>query len=129
MSNAPPLKLLTPDFKRQEVRNRMATITYIEFNGTPHTVEVKDGVSVMKAAINNNIPGIVAECGGACACATCHIYVDEQWMDKLPPMENIERDMLDFASGVQTNSRLSCRLTAGPELEGLVVKMPESQYS
>ncbi|MNY66772.1 Ferredoxin-6 [compost metagenome] len=83
----------------------------------------------MKAAINNNIPGIVAECGGACACATCHIYVDEQWMDKLPPMENIERDMLDFASGVQTNSRLSCRLTAGPELEGLVVKMPESQYS
>lgn len=107
----------------------MTTITYIEFNGTEHAVEVKDGLTLMKAAINNNIQGIVAECGGACACATCHIYVDDQWMDKLSPMENMERDMLDFASGVQANSRLSCQIAVEPKLEGLVVKMPESQYS
>lgn len=105
----------------------MAKITYIEFNGKPHVVEVKDGWSVMKGAVHNSIPGIVAECGGACACATCHVYVDEAWRDRLKPIQDVEREMIEFAADVRENSRLACQITARPELDGLTVRMPETQ--
>ncbi|WP_449434616.1 2Fe-2S iron-sulfur cluster-binding protein [Pseudomonas putida] len=107
----------------------MTRVTYIEFNGTQHDIEANDGLTLMKVAVNNDINGIVAECGGACACATCHVYVDEQWLAKLPPMDNTEHDMLDFAAGVQANSRLSCQIKVSAGLDGIVVRMPDSQFS
>ena len=106
----------------------MAKITYIEHDGTEHTVEVKNGLSVMEGAIRNNVPGIDADCGGACACSTCHVYVDPAWTDKLPPVEPMEEDMLDFAYKPQPGrSRLTCQLKVTPALDGLVVQMPEKQ--
>jgi 2Fe-2S ferredoxin len=106
----------------------MARITYIEFNGTAHEVEVAEGMTVMEGARDNNIPGIEADCGGACACSTCHVYVDPAWIDKLPPREAMEEDMLDFASEPDPElSRLTCQLRVTPELDGLVVRMPEKQ--
>ena len=106
----------------------MAKITYIEFNGTEHVVDVKAGLSVMEGAVKNNIPGIDADCGGACACATCHVYVQAPWLDKLPPKSDMEETMLDFAQELEPNSRLSCQIKVTPELEGLVVKTPKSQH-
>ena len=106
----------------------MAKITYIEHDGTPHEVDVKTGLSVMEGAVKNNIPGIDADCGGACACATCHVYVDEQWLDKTGEKSAMEESMLDFAEGVEPNSRLSCQIKVSDELDGLVVRMPESQH-
>ena len=106
----------------------MAKITYIEHDGTEHTVEVKNGLSVMEGAIRNNVPGIDADCGGACACATCHVYVDEAWLSKTGSKSTMEESMLDFAEGVQDNSRLSCQIKVSDELDGLVVTMPESQH-
>ncbi|MDD3838639.1 MAG: 2Fe-2S iron-sulfur cluster-binding protein [Phenylobacterium sp.] len=106
----------------------MAKITYIEFDGTEHVVDVKSGLSVMEGAVKNNIPGIDADCGGACACATCHVYVDEAWRDKTGSMSAMEESMLDFAENVETNSRLSCQIKVSDELDGLVVRMPESQH-
>ena len=106
----------------------MAKVTYIEFNGTPHTVDVKVGNSVMEGAIKNNVPGIDADCGGACACATCHVYVDEAWRDKTGEKSAMEESMLDFAEGVEENSRLSCQIKVSDALDGLVVRMPESQH-
>jgi len=106
----------------------MAKITYIEQNGTEHVVDVADGLSVMEGAVNNMIPGIDADCGGACACATCHVYVDENWLGKLDAKDDMEQTMLDFAPDVQENSRLSCQIKVSPELDGLVVRMPESQH-
>ena len=106
----------------------MAKITYIENDGTEHSVEVRNGLSVMEGAIRNNVPGIDADCGGACACATCHVYVDEAWRDKTGSTTAMEESMLDFAEGVQENSRLSCQIKVSDELDGLVVRMPESQH-
>ena len=106
----------------------MAKIIYVEFNGTEHAIDVKNGLSVMEGAVKNNIPGIDADCGGACACATCHVYVDEAWLDKTGDRSAMEDSMLDFAEGVETNSRLSCQIKVTDELDGLRVTMPESQH-
>ena len=106
----------------------MAKITYIEFNGAEHVVDVKNGLSVMEGAVKNNIPGIDADCGGACACATCHVYVDQAWLDKTGSQSAMEESMLDFAENVEPNSRLSCQIKVSDELDGLVVRMPESQH-
>lgn len=106
----------------------MPNITYIEHDGTEHTVEVETGLSVMEGAVNNSIPGIEAECGGACACATCHVYVEAAWTDKLPEKDDMEDDMLECAAcEVLDNSRLSCQIEVTAELDGLIVKMPEFQ--
>ena len=106
----------------------MAKITYVEFGGTEHVVDVPDGLTVMEGARDNGIPGIEADCGGACACSTCHVYVDPAWVDKLPPREAMEEDMLDFAFEPDpTRSRLTCQLKVSPALEGLKVFMPEKQ--
>ncbi|MCY4541531.1 MAG: 2Fe-2S iron-sulfur cluster-binding protein [Rhodobacteraceae bacterium] len=106
----------------------MARITYIEYNGTPHLVEVPNGLTVMEGARDNDIPGIEADCGGACACSTCHVYVDEAWVDRLPEMEAMEEDMLDFAWDPDpVRSRLTCQLRVTDALDGLVVRMPEKQ--
>ena len=105
----------------------MAKITYIESNGKTHTVDVANGLSVMEGAVQNNIPGIDADCGGSMACATCHVYVKEQWFDKLPKKEDGEEDMLDMAFEPSKFSRLSCQLMVADELEGLVVNLPTKQ--
>ncbi|MEM9762534.1 MAG: 2Fe-2S iron-sulfur cluster-binding protein [Pseudomonadota bacterium] len=105
----------------------MPKITYIEHNGTEHVVDVAEGLTVMEGAVTNNIPGIDADCGGACACSTCHVYVDTAWTDKLPAKEDMEVDMLDFAYEPKDNSRLTCQLKVTRALDGLVVRMPEKQ--
>ena len=105
----------------------MPKITYIEHNGKSHMVEVPIELSVMEGALQNNIPGIDADCGGACACATCHVYVDEKWFDKLQKKEDAEQDMLDMAFEPKKSSRLSCQITTTDELDGLVVKVPSKQ--
>ncbi|GAA6208286.1 2Fe-2S iron-sulfur cluster-binding protein [Cognatishimia sp. WU-CL00825] len=106
----------------------MAKITYVEFSGTEHTVDVADGLTVMEGARDNNIPGIEADCGGACACSTCHVYVDAAWVEKLPSMDDMEEDMLDFAfEPDMARSRLTCQLKVSAELDGLKVFMPEKQ--
>ena len=106
----------------------MAKITYVEHDGTEHTIEVKNGMSVMEGAIKNNVPGIDADCGGACACATCHVYVDAAWEGKTGEKSAMEESMLDFAENVEENSRLSCQIKVSDDLDGLVVRMPESQH-
>jgi len=106
----------------------MANITYIEHDGTEHTIEMKTGQSVMEGAVKHNIPGIDADCGGACACATCHVYVDEAWVSKTGEKSAMEESMLDFAENVEPNSRLSCQIKVTDELDGLTVRMPESQH-
>lgn len=106
----------------------MAKITYIEHNGKKHEVEVANGLSVMEGARDNNIPGIEADCGGACACSTCHVYVDETWVEKIPAKDAMEEDMLDFAFQPNpTTSRLTCQIKVTDALDGLVVQMPEKQ--
>ena len=105
----------------------MPKITYIEDSGKSHTIEVAKDLTVMEGAVQNNIPGIDADCGGACACATCHVYVDEQWFDKLPKIESSEEDMLDVAYEPNQFSRLGCQITITDDLDGLVVKMPLKQ--
>src|ERR1700754_317632 len=106
----------------------MPKITYIENDGTEHTVEVKAGYSVMEGAIRNNVPGIDADCGGACACATCHVYVDEAWRAATGSASVMEESMLDFAQDQRPESRLSCQIRVTPALDGLVVRLPESQH-
>ena len=105
----------------------MPKITYIEHNGKSHTIEVAKELTVMEGAVQNNIPGIDADCGGSCACATCHVYVDEKWFNVLPDKESAEEDMLDVAFEPKKFSRLSCQITVSEELDGLVVKMPLKQ--
>ena len=105
----------------------MPKITYIEHSGKSHTIDVSSGLSVMEGAIQNNIPGIDADCGGGMACATCHVYVKEEWFDKLPKKEDGEEDMIDMAHEPNKFSRLSCQLTVSDELDGLVVQLPEKQ--
>ena len=103
----------------------MAKITYIEHNGTKHTVNVQNGLTVMEGAVQNNIPGIDADCGGSMACATCHVYVKEDWFDKINKKNEGEDDMLDQAYEPKKNSRLSCQIIVSDDLNGLVVDMPE----
>ncbi len=105
----------------------MTKITFIQADGTVQETDVANGSTVMEAAIHNNVPGIVAECGGACTCATCHIYVDKDWVEKVGPPSAMEEDMLDFAFEVQPNSRLSCQITVSDDVDGLVVKVPDQQ--
>ena len=105
----------------------MAKITYIAHDGTHYDVDAENGSTVMENAIRNAIPGIEAECGGACACATCHVYVDEAWTAEVGEPESMEEDMLDFAYDVRPNSRLSCQIKVRDALDGLVVNVPERQ--
>ena len=105
----------------------MAKITYIEHSGKSHTIQVQNGLTVMEGAVQNDIPGIDADCGGSMACATCHVYVKKEWFNKLPKKEDGEEDMLDMAYEPNKFSRLSCQLTVSDELEGLVVNLPEKQ--
>ena len=106
----------------------MPKIIYQTRDGARHEVEVENGYSVMEGAVNNNIEGIVAECGGACACATCHGYIDEDWFNKLAPMDDMEDSMLDAAFERQANSRLTCQIEVSDELNGLVVTVGENEY-
>ena len=106
----------------------MAKITYIAHDGASRTIEVKPGLTVMEGAVKNNVPGIDADCGGACACATCHVYVDEAWIDKVGTASAMEESMLDFAEDVRPNSRLSCQIKVTDALDGLTVTTPESQH-
>ena len=105
----------------------MPKITYIESNGSSHTKEVGKGLSVMEGAVQNDIPGIDADCGGSMACATCHVYVEEKWLDKIPKAEEVEVDMIDMAFEPKKNSRLSCQLIVSDKLDGLTVTTPEKQ--
>ncbi len=105
----------------------MPKITYIESSGNKKTIEVEKGLSVMEGAVQNNIPGIDADCGGGMACATCHVYVKEEWFNKLPKTEDGEEDMIDMAFEPKKNSRLSCQLIVSEELDGLVVTTPSKQ--
>ncbi len=106
----------------------MPKITYIEHDGTEHSVDVASGLSVMEGAIKNSVPGIDADCGGACACATCHVYVDPAWVDKTGSREDMEETMLEFAVEVEDTSRLSCQIQVTDELDGLIVRLPQSQH-
>ena len=106
----------------------MAKITYIESNGKEHVIDVPNSQSVMEGAVKHAIPGIDADCGGACACATCHVYVDDQWADKTGKRSGMEESMLDFATDVEANSRLSCQIKVTPALDGLIVRLPKSQH-
>lgn len=105
----------------------MAKITYIEFNGKEHVLDVPQGLSVMQGAIENNVRGVIAECGGACSCATCHCYVDDAWVDKLGEKSDEEAAMLDAVCEPRPNSRLSCQIKVTESLDGLVVHLPEKQ--
>lgn len=105
----------------------MPKVTLIEHSGESHTIEAETGQSLMQAATGNNVPGILAICGGNCSCATCHVYVDPAWLEKLPPPALEERDLLDCVSEVRENSRLSCQIRMHEALDGLVVQLPESQ--
>jgi ferredoxin, 2Fe-2S len=105
----------------------MPKIIYIDHDGTERPVDAEVGATVMETAIRNSIPGIVAECGGACSCATCHVHVDEAWSEKVGPPSPMEEDMLDFAFDVRPTSRLSCQIKVTDELDGLIVRTPEQQ--
>ncbi len=105
----------------------MAKITYIEHDGQKHEIDVANGLTVMEGAVQNDIPGIDADCGGSMACATCHVYVKEDWFPKLPNKETGEDDMLDQAYEPRANSRLSCQIIVSDELNGLVIHLPEKQ--
>ena len=106
----------------------MALVTYIKHDGSSYEVNVATGTSVMQAAVDNMIDGIVGECGGSCSCATCHCYVDAAWVDKLAKPEPMEKDMLECVLEPKSNSRLSCQIVVNDALNGLVVRLPESQF-
>ena len=105
----------------------MSKITYIDSSGNSKTIDVANGLSVMEGAIQNNIPGIDADCGGGMACATCHVYVKEEWLNKLDKPEDAEQDMIDMAFEPKKNSRLSCQLIVSNKLDGLIVMTPSKQ--
>ena len=105
----------------------MPKITYNDFQGNSKTIEVDKGLSVMEGAIQKDIPGIDADCGGSMACATCHVYVEDKWFDKIPKAEDAENDMIDMAFNPKKNSRLSCQIIVSDELDGLEVTTPEKQ--
>jgi ferredoxin, 2Fe-2S len=106
----------------------MAKLTFIQKDGTRQEVEGQNGMTVMEAAVKNMVPGIDDDCGGACACATCHVYVEPDWMERVGPRNEMEEDMLDFAFDVRENSRLSCQIKITDTLDGLTVKVPEKQF-
>ena len=106
----------------------MAKITFTQPDGTRQVVEGEPGMTVMETAKKHLVPGIEAECGGACSCATCHVYVDEAWREKVGPPSEMEEDMLDFAFDVRPSSRLSCQIKVTEALDGLVVTVPEKQF-
>ncbi len=105
----------------------MTKIVFVETDGTRHEIDAKNGATIMEVAIQNDIKGIVGECGGACTCATCHVYVDSEWSEKTGDPSAMEEDMLDFASDVRDSSRLSCQIKVSDELDGLVVHVPARQ--
>jgi 2Fe-2S ferredoxin len=105
----------------------MPKVTFVQRDGTPSEVSAAVGDSVMETAIDNDIEGIVAECGGACSCATCHVYVENDWLDKLPPPDSLEDGMLDCVIDRRPNSRLSCQIRVSDEIDGIVVRVPASQ--
>jgi len=106
----------------------MTKIIFVEHDGTSHEVDAENGLSVMEAAKSHDIPGIDADCFGACACATCHVYVDEKWLARTGARTSMEEDMLEIAEGVEQNSRLACQIRIEETLDGLIVRMPESQH-
>ena len=105
----------------------MARITYIEFDGTAHAVDVEPGTTLMQGAKDNNIPGILADCGGNCICGTCHVYIEPAWRERLATRTEIEKATIEFSSDVETHSRLACQIKIAEDLDGLIVRMPESQ--
>ncbi len=106
----------------------MATIKYIEYNGKEHQVELAPGTTIMQGALDNNIRGIVGDCGGSCSCATCHVYVEDAWLNKLNEKSDMEDALLEEVCDPQDNSRLSCQIIISDDLDGMVVKMPERQF-
>jgi ferredoxin, 2Fe-2S len=106
----------------------MAKITFIQHNGTEQTVTGVTGMTVMETAVKNQVPGIDADCGGACACATCHVYVEAEWRDKVGARNPMEEDMLDFAFDVREESRLSCQIKVSDAIDGLRLRVPEKQF-
>ena len=112
----------------RELYSTMAKITYVQPDGSSQVVDAEAGLTVMEAAKKSLVPGIEAECGGACACATCHVYVDEAWKEKTGAPSDMEEDMLDFAFDVRPTSRLSCQIKVTEALDGLVVQVPEKQF-
>ena len=106
----------------------MATVTFINHKGESVAVQAEPGISLMQAAVNNGVNGIIAECGGACSCATCHCYVEDAWLSRVNPPSQVEKDMLECVLNPQPNSRLSCQITVSAELDGLTVRVPENQY-
>jgi 2Fe-2S ferredoxin len=106
----------------------MPKITFIDHEGVSRDVDADNGLSLMEAATQNDIPGIEADCGGACACATCHVYIDKDWVAKLNPAEEVETDMLEMVDEIKDESRLACQIKLDDSLEGLVVTTPESQF-
>ena len=106
----------------------MPRVTYVEQNGRKHDIELSDGTSVMQGAISNSVPGIDGDCGGECACGTCHVYVDDSWLDKLDAVGDAEASMLSFADAVQPNSRLACQIRMSGRLARPVVALPEGQH-
>jgi len=106
----------------------MPSVRFITFDGTQHEVKASEGQSLMRVATDHSVPGIDGDCGGACACGTCHVYVDEAWADKLNAVDAMEDSMLDFTDCRRPNSRLSCQITMVPALDGLTVSLPEGQH-
>ncbi len=106
----------------------MPKVTYIEFSGKQHVVDLQPGDSVMQGAVTNGVSGIAAICGGACSCATCHVYIDEAWRSRSGARNDLEESMLEMADDVQPNSRLACQIKMTEELDGLVVHIPDGDY-
>ncbi|GIX30558.1 MAG: (2Fe-2S) ferredoxin [Porticoccaceae bacterium] len=106
----------------------MPTVVYVKPDGTRQEVHLESGTTVMQGAVDNMVEGILGDCGGCCSCATCHVYVDEAWVDKVGKPDDVERDMLEFVINPKETSRLSCQIVVSDELDGLVVHLPESQY-
>lgn len=106
----------------------MPKITFIEFNGTEHVVQEEVGRSLMQAAVDHLVPGIVADCGGSCSCATCHGYIDTAWASQLPATDDNEKSMLECVLDGADNSRLTCQIRITPELDGLIIRLPKSQF-
>jgi ferredoxin, 2Fe-2S len=125
---AAPIPAALPAVCDRLEQERMAKLTFIQKDGTRQEVEGQNGMTVMEAAVKNMVPGIDADCGGACACATCHVYVEPDWVERVGPRNEMEEDMLDFAFDVRDNSRLSCQIKITDALDGLTVKVPEKQF-
>ena len=106
----------------------MPVVTYIEFDGTAHEIDVPVGESIMRGAVDNDVPGIDCDCGGLCACATCHVYVDPVWLDRTGSRSELEVSMLDFAASAEEDSRLACQIKISADLNGLIVRMPDGQH-